>query len=1008
MEWRESINEIRKARDEDRLVIFVGSGVSANSEVPTWGKLIEEIAKKIKYDKCGECKKDCFDKKNCKDRYNFNQDEYLRIPEYFYKSCKNKAAYYKFIKKVLLPEGSSFKPNAIDDIIFDILPDHIITTNYDSLLEDSESVNAGMYTVISDDKELINNAGKNYIIKMHGTFENPESMILKESDYIEYDHTHPLISTFIKGILVNHSFLFIGYSLNDYNLKLIMGWINYYRKQYEQNNGQSKTVRHFVVNTEKVSDYEMVRLSDNNIEVIDLTSMSDDAKNDFDAREKLSGEKGRLLYTYLSCIENDRKFEKYCKPEDFFLNKCEVLKSYRKINIGDLNAVYNLGHDHIEGTGIVFNNSANFEKIAKLIDTKDNSIIDVFQRSRITHLEWRDPFRKIVRSVIKDIPSKESDYSVVINGRKLAIDKAFKLYLDNDYITLRDYAKNTEDLDEKICYHTIFGECTKIIQAEIKKKEKDIKSCDYVSMMMHKSRVYLSLYARSDKREQKTDEIKRLFESAPQKYIKAVQYFRRTTEINTAETSVMSDLLEKQEKKYREGRDMSYPFEYIKRIQAYAYNYYLFLKENLLPLDIYTNPKDYLKYYLKAILSSYIPLIGQDGFDFFGTFIKTHMKPYSLNEIDLNMIVKFMTTKELKSSISKYHVQYLNLDEDIDVVGKYKRLCDSYTVYGMKVFKIMNGTVKMSPLNLEEKLCNFSIILCLLNLDNSAKIDIFKSCFEAFKTKVSEDEEETGAFEALAYLINNLKADDDKMMGEVLDFLIEKYDLISSRFSSTLSQTIFKLSPYVKPSTVCKVKRVIEKLKTDQKISKIYTFRYILPMEEYRDYLNANMELINNTKRLFDFAVGGYIEDKNKIMEIITESIGKETDKGQLSKSKNIPFSSQIKIEHAVLLKIIFPEVNIDILKPYAKYSPHLQFICDPENFDYSQIDTSDYMWENLFKSKQYRKYFIEHKKEILNDNLKNIFETERENRVQQKIVYGVLLDEDEIWDFPERWGSGR
>ena len=51
MEWTESINEIRKARDEDRLVIFVGSGVSANSGVPTWGKLIKEIAKHIGYDK---------------------------------------------------------------------------------------------------------------------------------------------------------------------------------------------------------------------------------------------------------------------------------------------------------------------------------------------------------------------------------------------------------------------------------------------------------------------------------------------------------------------------------------------------------------------------------------------------------------------------------------------------------------------------------------------------------------------------------------------------------------------------------------------------------------------------------------------------------------------------------------------------------------------------------------------------------------------------------------------
>lgn len=1019
MEWRESIKEIRKARDEDRLVIFVGSGVSANSGVPTWGRLIKEIAKEIEYDKCGECKKDCFDKEICKDRYNFTPDEYLRIPEYFYKKCeddskcknskecnkdKKHEKYYSFIKKVLTPQGLSFKPNAIDDIIFDILPDHIITTNYDSLLEDSESVNAGMYTVISDDKELINNAGKNYIIKMHGTFENPESMILKESDYIEYDHTHPLISTFIKGILVNHSFLFVGYSLNDYNLRLIMGWINYYRKQY---NSKSEKVRHFVVNTEKVSDYEVKRLSDNNIEVIDLTSMSDDAKNDSEAKEKLSGEKGRLLYTYLSCIEDDIKFEKYCEVKDFFLNKCEVLKSYRKINIGDFNAVYNLGHENIEGTGLVFDSflrPEKIEKISELLKDKDKRIVDVFQRSRITHIEYIDPFMSKTRSIYRAIPDKKSDYSVIVNDRKLAIDKAFRLYLDNDYIALCDYADKTEDLDEKIYYHTILGKQADEIRKEIDAQKYNIKEQDYVDIMLRKVREYFVLHNIAKNRSQRTDKLKKYFDRAPRRYAKAMQYLKGISEVNTIETSKMADLLEEHKDKYREGKDQNFAFYYLKKIQGYAYNYYFFIKDNLLPLDIYNNPEKYLRYYIEAILASNTPNTGQNRVDLAGWTFYTDLRPYYLNEIDLDMLVKFISPKALKNNISNYYVQSLHIEQSVDAVKKYINLCNSFALY-------KKGMMLKYGVNLENKLQNFSIIICLLDIGNTSKIDILENCFNVFKQQISKyGINGTGVFEALAYLINNLKVDGThELLGEILDFLIEKYDLIWPRFGGVLSRTVFKLSPYVKPSTVCKVKTAIEKLKTDQKtskISKIYTFRYILPMEEYRSYLNANMELINNTKMLFDFAVEGYIEDNNKIMEIMTESIGKEIDKEKINRTKNNPFNSQTKLEHAVLLKIVFPEVNIDTLKPYAKYSPHLQFIFDPENFDYSQIDTSNYMWENLFKSKQYRKYFIKHKKEILSDNLKNIFETERDNRAQQKIVYGVLLDEDEIWDFPERWGS--
>ena len=49
MNWIESIKEIQRAQENDRLVIFVGSGVSNNSSIPTWKELIKEIAIKIEY-----------------------------------------------------------------------------------------------------------------------------------------------------------------------------------------------------------------------------------------------------------------------------------------------------------------------------------------------------------------------------------------------------------------------------------------------------------------------------------------------------------------------------------------------------------------------------------------------------------------------------------------------------------------------------------------------------------------------------------------------------------------------------------------------------------------------------------------------------------------------------------------------------------------------------------------------------------------------------------------------
>ena len=47
MDWIEALNEIRNAKDNNRLVIFVGAGVSRNSGVPDWNELVELYADKI-------------------------------------------------------------------------------------------------------------------------------------------------------------------------------------------------------------------------------------------------------------------------------------------------------------------------------------------------------------------------------------------------------------------------------------------------------------------------------------------------------------------------------------------------------------------------------------------------------------------------------------------------------------------------------------------------------------------------------------------------------------------------------------------------------------------------------------------------------------------------------------------------------------------------------------------------------------------------------------------------
>ena len=101
-----------------------------------------------------------------------------------------------------------------------------------------------------------------------------------------------------------------------------------------------------------------------------------------------------------------------------------------------------------------------------------------------------------------------------------------------------------------------------------------------------------------------------------------------------------------------------------------------------------------------------------------------------------------------------------------------------------------------------------------------------------------------------------------------------------------------------------------------------------------------------------------------------------------------------------MILKLLGFEIDLAALGPYAHYSEHLSFMLNPEAFDYSLVNTENYMWQNLIYSKEYQSYFIAHKSEVLSDDLRKIFDFGVASKDQQKIVYGILLDQEELQRF--------
>lgn len=190
---------IQKASRENRLVIFVGAGVSANSGIPTWNKLVNTF------------------KEELPDRLSQETDA-LKIAQ-LYKDSRGNKEYMDKVKSILL--HNKVVPNPLHKSILSLNPCHIITTNYDDLLEQALLNEYLLYDIIREDKDIPQMTYPNALVKMHGDY-SKNNIVLTENDYYNYKNNFPLIRAFVQSLFASKLVLFVGFSFSDLNLKMIL------------------------------------------------------------------------------------------------------------------------------------------------------------------------------------------------------------------------------------------------------------------------------------------------------------------------------------------------------------------------------------------------------------------------------------------------------------------------------------------------------------------------------------------------------------------------------------------------------------------------------------------------------------------------------------------------------------------------------------------------------------------------------------------------------------------
>lgn len=413
----EILKDIDNWRKNNKLSVFVGAGVSMLSGLPSWSDLIKLMLKEMPDLKYNENK--------------LSSDDYLKIAQMYFNTFGEE----KYKEKVKESFKEDRTPNKIHDLIFALHPNHILTTNYDNLLE-QEAVKVGRnFSVINADNVVSSAPSSSYIIKVHGDFSS-SNFVLKEQDYLDYEQNYKLIDKLVKTIFSTNLVIFIGYSLQDYNIKLILNWV-----KNVQADSFIKPI--FIHIDDPLSELELDYQDKRGLRVLQTTDFGDLSNNYTDKYSKVL----EPIIEY----EDKKILESFDEKMEYLTDKVSGISHIRYLRSSDFNSVFE--SDYEIKNGILMNVSP----ITKLVPFHQEHIYDYFEtlfgfNSQKSYLakEAIDAFLKSADLIRGNTCFQKEDVKEIKSAAYGSKISEMELYCSKDYT-------NQFDLFKKAYYLGILG-----------------------------------------------------------------------------------------------------------------------------------------------------------------------------------------------------------------------------------------------------------------------------------------------------------------------------------------------------------------------------------------------------------------------------------------------------------------------------------------------------------------------------------------------------------------------
>lgn len=204
--------ELSKLIQEKKVILFAGAGISKNLGLPNFSELIDQMSRELGYDP------DIFKLKG----------NYQVLSEYYELEKGTLGQLRSWMDVEWHKDIETQIPKSdVHRLICDLNFPSIYTTNYDRGLElalDYYKKDFCVIKKIHDFREITDN--KIQIIKFHGDLTDDSSIVLTESSYFERMNFENPLDIKLRSDMLEKSFLFLGYSLDDSNLRMILYRLN--------------------------------------------------------------------------------------------------------------------------------------------------------------------------------------------------------------------------------------------------------------------------------------------------------------------------------------------------------------------------------------------------------------------------------------------------------------------------------------------------------------------------------------------------------------------------------------------------------------------------------------------------------------------------------------------------------------------------------------------------------------------------------------------------------------